>query len=324
MRLIVRPPRTWHPSQDAVDEFDAAILADLRVEPAAWEGPLLKAGFLAASAFFKAAGRRGMSAMPTVPGRLVGVDRAYFAVLMGPQFAKCMPHFLLPAEKAVYLFDVWPSNRDRVVEFVRAFSVGHVFVSASQSAAFVRERVGAEVHWMPEGIDPAPYRQRPLAERDVDVLQLGRSYDAYHERIVGGLAAAGRTYRYEEVRGRVVFPTREGFIEGLSRSKVSVCVPSSVTHPGRSGEVETMTLRYLQSMASGCLVVGHAPGEMVRLFGYNPVVEIDMADPLGQILDVLDHVERYADLIERNRRAVAEEHTWHRRWQAISAVLWPS
>lgn len=321
MRLIVRPPRKRHPSQDAVDEFDAAILADPRVGPAAWRGPLLRASFLAASALFKAGGRRAVGAVPVLPERLAGADRQYFAVLMGPQFAKCMPHFMLPATKGVYLFDVWPDVRDRVVHFVEALSVDYVFVSASQSADYVRERVGARVEWVPEGIDPAPYRHRPSGERDVDVLQLGRKYDAYHERIVGELARRGKTYLYERTKGDIVFPTREGFLDGLARSRVSVCVPSSVTHPARSGDVETMTLRYLQSMASKCVVVGHAPEEMVRLFGYNPVVEIDMGDPAGQLLDVLDGVDRYADLVERNYRAVLDRHTWRHRWQAIADVL---
>ena len=322
MRLITRPPRKYHPSQDAVDEFDAAIAADPRIRLAAWEGPLQRAAFLAGSALFKYGGDRGLRAVPVLPARrFVGADLHYFAVLMGPQFAKCMPHFMLPAKKGIYLFDVWPDVRERVIAFIDTFSVDTVFISASQSAAFVGERVGAAVHWMPEGIDPAPYRHRPLAERDIDVLQLGRKYDAYHERIVGGLERAGKTYRYEKRKGEIIFPTRQDFIDGLARARISVCVPSSITHPARSGEVETMTLRYLQSMASQCLVVGHAPEEMTRLFGYNPVVEIDMGDPTGQLLDILANMDRYAGLIARNHRAVREEHTWHARWHSMADVL---
>lgn len=321
MRLIVRPPRKRFPSQDAVDEFDAAIAADPRVEPASWEGPFQRAAFYASSVLFKVGGRRALAAVPTVPDRLAPGDRQYFAVLMGPQFAKCMPHFLLPAQKAIYLFDVWPDVQDQVAQFINAFSVDYAFVSASQAAAAIQQRVDAEVLWVPEGIDPAPYRHRPTAERTVDVLQLGRRYDAYHDRIVGALEREGRTYLYEAHKGEIIFPTRESFLEGLANAKISVCVPSSITHPSRSGTVETMTLRYLQSMASKCLVVGHAPEEMVRLFGYNPVVEIDADDPAGQLVDVLGRMDEYADLIERNYRNVLNEHTWHHRWQRISEVL---
>lgn len=330
MRLITRPLRAGGPSQDSMDEFDAAILADPRVRPAAPDGALQTAAFLAASALFKYGGEWGLRAVPVVPRGLVSPTRfprfteGHFSVLMGPQFAKCVPSFSLPGPRAVYLMDVWPSVRDRVVAFVRAFAVDHVFVSSSQSADYVRERVGASVHWVPEGIDPRPYRSRPPAERDIDVLQMGRRYDAYHAQIVDPLAHAGRSYRFERARGAIIFPTRDGLLDGLSRSTVSVCVPSSVTHPERSGDVETMTLRYLQSMASRCIVVGHAPAEMVRLFGYNPVVEIDPADPAGQLLGILEAPERYADLVERNERAVLASHTWSHRWQQIAGVLFGS
>ena len=327
MRLITRPLRVPHPSQDCVDEFDAVILADPHVRPAAWDGGFQTAAFLAASALFKFGGDPGLRAAPVLPRGLLNPSRfprlnqAHFAVLMGPQFAKCVPHFLLPGPRAIYLMDVWPSVQDRVVAFIRAFSVDYVFVSSSQSADYVRERVGASVHWVPEGIDPTPYRSRPPAERDIDVLEMGRRSDAYHAQIAEPLERAGRVHGFERVKGELVFPTREGLLDGLSRSTVSVCFPSNLTHPKHSGDVETMTLRYLQSMASRCVVVGHAPAEMVRLFGYNPVVEIDPADPAGQLLGILDAPERYADLVERNERAVLGSHTWSHRWHQIAGVL---
>ena len=62
---------------------------------------------------------------------------------------------------------------------------------------------------------------------------------------------------------------------GFGDAKVSVCFPSSTTHPQRSGSVETATHRYFESFASRCIVVGRAPAELVDLFGYNPVVEAD-------------------------------------------------
>lgn len=319
MRLITRPPRRHHPAQDEVDAFEAVIASDPRVQPASWRHPVARAGFWAASALVKLGGVRTLQAVPVWHGRRP--DRAVLAVLMGPQFAKCLPHFAQPATKAVYLFDAWPAEWDRIAAFADHFGVDHVFVSASQAAAQLQQRTRAAVHWLPEGIDPSAYRHRPTSERDIAVLQMGRRYDAYHEQIIGALARSGLSYRYEAVKGEIIFPTKADLIDGLSRSRISICVPSSITHPERSGEVETMTLRYLQSMASRCLVVGHAPAEMVRLFGYNPVVEIDAADPAGQLLNLAAAPERHADLIERNHRAVLEAHTWHHRWSRMAEVI---
>ena len=60
-------------------------------------------------------------------------------------------------------------------------------------------------------------------------------------------------------RGGSFSRRRDAFIDGLARSRVSICVPSSVTHPERAGDIETMTIRYLQSMVSKCVVLGRAP-----------------------------------------------------------------
>ena len=137
------------------------------------------------------------------------------------------------------------------------------------------------------------------------------------------LEKAGKTYLYEKEKGGIVFPSREEFVAGLARSKISICFPSSMTHPDRAGDVETMTTRYLQSMISKCLVLGHAPAEMVELFGYNPVVEMDMADPAGQIVEMLRDYASYLPFIEKNFSLVSEDHTWAKRWDRMAQVLFP-
>ena len=126
---------------------------------------------------------------------------------------------------------------------------------------------------------------------------------------------------FEEKKGQLIFPTEKDLIDGLARTKISICVPSNITHPERAGDIETMTVRYLQSMASKCLVVGHAPQEMVELFGYNPVVEIDMEKPAEQIRDILENFTDYIPLIEKNYIETLANHTWNDRWQQIRAIM---
>ena len=184
----------------------------------------------------------------------------------------------------------WPARHRDILELVDRWGVQYAFISSSQAA----ERLGklsdrCTFLWVPEGIDPERYEQRSHLERDIDVLQIGRKYDVYHSAIEPALRRAGRTYLYEKSKGALIFPTRGEFVAGLSRSRISVCVPSSVTHRERAGDIETMTVRYLQSIVSKCLVVGQAPTEMVELFGYNPVVEIDMASAGEQIVDLLEN-----------------------------------
>lgn len=320
MQLIVPAPRRYHVSQDTVEELQAAILSDDRVVPAR----------TAAVADFAIAGaarliaRAGMS-----PGRLFGAQRAplragddFLAVMMDLDFSRVAPWFVRPARKSLYLFDAWPARHAEIRDLVDDWGIQYAFVSSSQAAMrLARLSDRCTFIWVPEGVDPHRYHWRSPLERDIDVIQLGRRYDAHHAVIAPALAAAGKQYVHERTKGEIVFPGREDFLAGLARALVSICVPSSVTHPERAGDVATMTTRYLQSMASKCLVLGHAPAEMIDLFGYNPVVEIEMARAAEQILEVLSDYEAYLPLIGRNYDSVLASHTWARRWERMSDVL---
>jgi hypothetical protein len=325
MELIARPPRTYHVSHDTVMEVEDAILRDPRVRPATMNvgfkaaatvaAKLLQRAGLNAGSVFGAHRRASLAPEPT---------RDYLAVMMGLDVAGCAPWFVLKARKSVYLFDAWPRNHGDIRSFVESWGVQYAFVSSSEAA----ERLAAisdrcTFIWVPEGVDPARYQWRSHIEKDIDVLQLGRKYDAHHAVITPALEKAGKSYLYERTKGTIVFPSRDQFIDGLARTRISICVPSSLTHPERAGDIETMTVRYLQSMASKCLVLGRTPGEMVELFGYDPVVEIDMRDPAGQILHILENFEDYIPLIERNFERVVNDHTWTGRWERIAAVLFP-
>lgn len=325
MQLVVTKPGHLHVSQDTVEELEAVILRDMRVAPAA------ENGFAGPARYFaRVAARAGLN-----PARVLGAgkrksrnadrERDYFAVMMDLNVSRVAPWFMQDARKSVYMFDAWPAKHRQIIDLVDSWGIQYAFVSSSQAAA----RLGqlserCTFIWVPEGIDPQRYQQRSLHERDIDVLQLGRKYDSYHAVIEPALRNAGKTYVYEKAKGSIIFPTRAEFVSGLARSRISVCVPSSVTHRERAGDIETMTVRYLQSIVSKCLVVGHAPAEMIELFGYNPVVEIDMDAPGDQLTGLLEGYDEWIPLVEKNYSVVMASHTWDKRWERMAAVLFPS
>ncbi|MGB2869564.1 MAG: hypothetical protein WBD36_14000 [Bacteroidota bacterium] len=326
MDLIATQEKAHHVSLDVVKEFEKAIMTDARVRPIAPGNVLVSRAILRTFRALNHGGHRreesfGLRAVPWNPVRN---KRDTFAVLMSLDLTKLMPHFMFPGRKSLYLFDAWPDVHLKIRELVKRWDIRHVFVSSSMATERLNVILGSRTcSWVPEGINPEVYRFRSYAERDIDVIQIGRKYDMLHDVIVGPLEQQGKTYLYEKVKGTVVFPTRDEFIGGLSRSKVSLCFPSSLTHPDRSGDIETLTSRYLQSMASKCLVVGHAPREMITLFGYNPVVELDMQSPVRHIMSILKGYSDYVTLVERNYRVVGESHTWHHRWLRIADDLFP-
>jgi hypothetical protein len=321
LRLITRKPVRHHVSQDTVDEIEAAILRDLRVAPASenWARGTLS---LAA----RGVNRLGLDAGGVLrAGRRTTGRNDHFAVMMDLDSSRVAPWFMHSGRKSVYMFDAWPSKHREIISFVENWGIQYAFVSSSQAAERLTKLSDrCTFLWVPEGIDPARYQSRSPLERDIDVLQLGRKHDAWHAIAEPALRRAGRTYLYEKSKGTIVFPTRAEFVSGLARSKVSICVPSSVTHPERAGDIETMTIRYLQSIVSKCLVVGHAPAEMIELFGYNPVVEIDPVSPDEQIVEILEQYEDWMPLIEKNFETVRSAHTWDNRWERMAGVLFPS
>jgi hypothetical protein len=153
--------------------------------------------------------------------------------------------------------------------------------------------------------------------KTIDVLEFGRKYEYYHNLIKPILLENKKVHLFEKNKNRVVFEGRNDFTNALANSKISICFPSSISHPERCEGVSTMTLRYLQSMASKCLIVGVLPDEMLELFGYCPIVNVDLNNPGQQILDILNDYEKYIPLIEKNYEQVKMNHTWANRFESI-------
>lgn len=303
---------TGHVAQDTVNEFQQVIIND-GVETRSTSNPIrilsqallrFMPGHLRRFSFYK---RKGVKE---------------FCIIVGKEFQKCLLPFLYNADNSLYIFDAWPTYQDRIENFIRATRVKNIFFSSRcATEIFSAKKLDCRIAWVPEGITVSDYRSIGYRQKDIGVLAFGRRYDAYHEKIVGRLEEQRVTYLYEKIKKEIVFPTRKEFIDGLARTKISICVPSSISHPEKAGKISTMTIRYLQSMASKCLIVGYMPDEMRMLFDYMPIVEIDNADPAGQLLDILKDFDSYIPFIEKNYAYIREHHTWERRWQAIRAML---
>jgi hypothetical protein len=221
-----------------------------------------------------------------------------------------------------WFFDSWPNLRDQIEAVLRRNRVKVAFFTARQSAEYFKERLGIDAIWLPEACNPDLYRpEKPLHERAIDVLELGRKFDRFHDGITPRLEEMGRRHLYEKIKGQLIFPTAEALTDGFADAKVSVCFPSSMTHPARSGNCETVTLRYFESMASRCLIVGHCPAELVDIMGYNPVIEADMDNAAGQIEEILTNIGAYQEMADRNYQAVLRRGVWDVRVQEMLALL---
>jgi hypothetical protein len=315
MELIKYVVAHEHVSQDTVVEFESTIMLDdgVTIYPInRWKRKLSKSVI---KLCFKYPGlvRRNSLKMRS---------RSTFSIVMGSDFKKSSIPFLFNDNNSAYFFDAWPYNHEKIVQFIKVFDLKNAFFSSKQVVdIFKAKGLACNFYWVPEGITIENYRYKPPSEKDIDVLAFGRKYDDLHHRIVDGLSRKKLNYLYETEKGHIIFPKREDFIDGLARTKISICIPSNITHPERSGGISTMTVRYLQSMAAKCLILGYLPKEMEELFDYNPIIELDMNDPLHQILEILKNYSHYQPLIDRNYDYVRNNHTWHHRYQVIKPNL---
>ncbi len=234
-----------------------------------------------------------------------------FVSLMG-----VMEYILFPVcywtEIIPYCYDCWPPVHDKWAQFFRRHRVRSAMFSCRQAAEEMQRRFPSmRCGWIPEALTPADYDQgKVLAARRIDVLELGRRDEPFHESITGYLQRTGRVHLYMRAPGEIIFPQKEDFLKAFSDSKISICFPSSMTHPEISGGMETLTLRYLESMVCRCVVVGHCPRELEELFGYNPVIESNPDQAIKDIEDILQNPEKYQPLVERNRLSVLKHCTW--------------
>lgn len=247
----------------------------------------------------------------------------------GPVFVSYMSYlekktfpFSYWTEIIPYTFDCWPIYYDMWASFYRRQRVRLAFITARQSTEYFASLFPEmTVKWIPEAVDPSEYEPTiPLADRDIDVLEMGRRYDPYHHRIAGSLANKNRTHIYD--RGdKSIFAGRAELISGLAHTKILICFPRSLTNPETAGTVETVTYRYFQAMASKCLIIGRAPKELIDLYGYNPVIEVSEGHEIEQLDWVLRNLDSLSSFVERNYVRLLEVGTWERRISTILDIL---
>lgn len=217
-------------------------------------------------------------------------------------------------------FDCWGPEFPRWEATLRKHKVPLAFFSARDAANhFARAISGLETIWLPEACDARLFSpQKPLAERSIKVLELGRKLERVHEKIREPLRERGHTHVYSlDGANTVLFAGVEALYKGLGDTALALCFPKSVTHPDKAGGVETMTQRYLEFIGSGTLPIGSSPREIVDLFGFDPVIALDERDPAAQILAILDDLPKWQAHADRARARFLEVGTFDTRAKAM-------
>lgn len=208
------------------------------------------------------------------------------------------------------LWDTWPRYHKRLVSSLRRHRVKLAFFTQSQVADYVQSLIPTIkcVH-IPEGLNPEGYSKgMQLSERKIDVLQFGRLFDKIHLVIKD---TDKFNYVYQKGCNRL-FDSFEDLANGLADSKITICVPRNYTNPEHAGNIESLTQRYWECMYSRTIILGHAPSELLSLTdGYNPVIEIDYNNPVQQINDILNYIDKYQEFVDHNYNLALKLAPWN-------------
>lgn len=227
------------------------------------------------------------------------------------------------------LWDVWPSTWELMYSSFELLDVKMVFVTSSQVAEMINQRGRQKAYWIPEGIKERLYSAGDvLKSRGIDVFEMGRQMKRYH-RVLVDMYSDGEIKKYLTSNinndgtldsGRVKY-SNEQLYRLMSDTKVMVCFPQCDTNPSRGGNIETLTQRYWEAMLSRCVMVGRAPKELIGLLGYNPVIDVDWDNPCDQLSHILNNIEDYQHLVDKNLEYAQKHASWSERMVRIKKIL---
>lgn len=117
-------------------------------------------------------------------------------------------------------------------------------------------------------------------------------------------------------------PSEQKLKELMANAKITICFPRSITHPKEAEGIETLTQRYWEAMLSRMDIIGHCPKELEELIGYNPVIECDYSNNIqNKINDILNNIETYQLLVNKNREYALKYGDWKERMKKIYKKL---
>ena len=221
------------------------------------------------------------------------------------------------------IWDAWPRYWGRLLRSIKRNRIRRMFCTSSQVAEMINENAcGCHATWVPEGINTLCYPAgKQLAERTVDVLELGRVFQKYHEALLPcvGLKMISQLFPMSDTVP--LFTSFKDLVVGLGNSKITVCFPRCDTHPEMAGNIETLTQRYWECMLTRTIIVGRAPQELIRVLGFNPVVEVDWENPARQLVSILENIGDYQKRVDYYRSVALEKGDWKDRMSVIRAAI---
>ncbi len=216
------------------------------------------------------------------------------------------------------VWDCWPMYFEKTCHWFIKHHVRTAIFTSSQTTDRMKKRFPQmNILTITEGIDTSKYNEgKRLNERSIDLLEFGRR----NKKVFDVNLPPNYTHLYSK-NGEHLFYTEQDLVDGLADSKITVCYPRCDTQPDKAGDIETLTQRYWEAMLSRIVIVGRAPKELTDLIGYNPVIEIGKDNQQNRIIEILDNIDNYQSIVDKNRRTAIDLGGWDLRIKEIQLFL---
>lgn len=223
-------------------------------------------------------------------------------------------------------WDCWPCYFEKTCDWLVRHRVKTTIFSSRQTAERMREALpNINIIWCAEAVDDSVYdKGKLLKDREIDLLEFGRSND----RIINAekleqvwIGENSLNHVCTKQHGKFIY-TNEQLYQAMGNAKVTIALPRSMTQPEIAGDIETLTQRYWECMFSRMVMVGHAPKELIDFIGYNPVIELrEDVSAEDLIRDVLEHIDDYQELVDKNRETAERLGSWDVRMKWLMEEL---
>lgn len=216
------------------------------------------------------------------------------------------------------VWDCWPKYFEKMCSWLQKHNIKTAVFTSSQTKELIQSRFPQiNLMYCPEAVDSSCYSQgKPLKERSIDVLEFGRS----NKKVFKTEFPPSIKHICTRVNGQYIY-SNEQLYEAMADAKITIVFPRNFTQPHIAGDIETLTQRYWENMLSRMVMVGHAPKELINLIGYNPVIELDLNHAEEQITEILTHIDKYQQLVNKNRETALKTGDWSLRMQEVMKFL---
>jgi hypothetical protein len=216
--------------------------------------------------------------------------------------------------------------------FVEAFErsarhYDHVFSTTEEGAELLRSRYGVSSSVLRQGFDCVRWANAE-GDRSIDVIGFGRQPRSYHRCFQAAFHTSESKVLYLHSpigtsTGADVYTERPMMLKLLQRSKISLAFHLLVEPQGeRPRAANFVTSRWLESLGTGCLVVGKRPlGQMAEeMFPWSDAL-IEVPDSPSGAVEMMKSLLSKPNFIHETRRQnvveMCRRHDWRYRIRDI-------